>query len=328
MMILLLKKGRRCTFAGRTGCFHPRTWVMWAKIHSRRSRNDQKLVDLKLYTRAEIKNGRCCFCAFWGADWAKAKNTKHNLFVWLHPSSDCHAIILSGSGLALMPKAWPTTYQMLLCPEITNRNPLGSAAGYGSSSRSTAKWQPICWDLTPWITTWCMHRWDAVKWNVLWLRRLPGCRHGYQTGFLMVVAFNSQNFGFIKLPDEFTTDRASYPHKKSRDFRTFTYRMQQTQSIPQQISRHLNNYLQVYFRDLQIIKEVFLPAFWLSFAIVWKWQRWWWNGWMWKPTYLMIPNTIWFSVWKKLTGFAQNGMPFRDAYKKWVLYIEGEILAR
>ncbi|HPS10433.1 MAG TPA: lyase family protein, partial [Paludibacteraceae bacterium] len=134
--------------------------------------------------------------------------------------------------------------------------------------------------------------------------------------------FTSQNFGFIKLPDEFTTGSSIMPHKKNPDvFELTRAKCNKLQSIPQQISLITTNLPSGYFRDLQIIKEVFLPAFGelrdcLEMAAMMMERVDVKTDILDDPKYDLI-----FSV-EEVNRLAQNGMPFRDAYKKVGLDIE------
>ena len=134
--------------------------------------------------------------------------------------------------------------------------------------------------------------------------------------------FTSQNFGFIRLPDEFTTGSSIMPHKKNPDvFELTRAKCNKLQSLPQQIMLITNNLPSGYFRDLQIIKEIFVPAFAELTDCL-------------EMTAMMMAqvevNTeilndsrydYLFSV-EEVNRLASAGMPFRDAYKKVGLEIE------
>jgi argininosuccinate lyase len=146
--------------------------------------------------------------------------------------------------------------------KITNRNPLGSAAGYGSS-----------FPLNRQMTT-DLLGFDSMNYNVVYAQMGRGKMERTVANALAAVAatvaklafdacmFTSQNFGFIRLPDEFTTGSSIMPHKKNPDvFELTRAKCNKLQSLPQQIMMITNNLPSGYFRDLQIIKEVFVPAF-------------------------------------------------------------------
>ena len=213
--------------------------------------------------------------------------------------------------------------QLLLAAyKICNRNPLGSAAGYGSS-----------FPLNRQMTT-DLLGFDSMNYNVIYaqmgrgkLERTVGFALAGIAASLSKLAydaclFNSQNFGFIRLPDEFTTGSSIMPHKKNPDvFELSRAKCNRIQSIPQQISLIINNLPSGYFRDLQITKELFLPAFGeLSDCI--------------RLITLMMQSvkvneqildddrySLIFSV-EKVNELVLKGVPFRDAYREVGLEIE------
>lgn len=235
---------------------------MGKKIHSGRSRNDQVLVDLKLYTRAEIQ---------------ELVQLVQDLFNVLQQQSECYKDVLlpgythlqiampSSFGLWFGAYAESLTDDMLLLQaayRICNRNPLGSAAGYGSS-----------FPLNRQMTT-DLLGFDSMDYNVVYaqmgrgkMERTVAFALAGIAGTLSKLAFdaclfNSQNFGFIKLPDQFTTGSSIMPHKKNPDvFELTRAKCNKIQGLPNQITLICNNLPSGYFRDLQIIKEVFLPSF-------------------------------------------------------------------
>ena len=232
------------------------------KIHSGRSRNDQVLVDLKLFTRAEIE---------------KTVHTVSTLFDALIQQSERYKNVLL-PGYTHLQVAMPSSFglwfgayaesladdlQLLLAAwKITNRNPLGSAAGYGSS-----------FPLNRQMTT-DLLGFDTMNYNVVYAQMGRGkMERTVSTALASIAAtisklafdacmFSSQNFGFIRLPDEFTTGSSIMPHKKNPDvFELTRAKCNKIQSAPQQITLITNNLPSGYFRDLQIIKEVFIPLF-------------------------------------------------------------------
>ena len=292
------------------------------KIHSGRSRNDQVLVDLKLYTRAEIEKTVDAVSALFEVLIEQSEKYKHNLL-----PGYTHLQIAMPSSFGLWFGAYAESLaddlQMLLAAwKITNRNPLGSAAGYGSS-----------FPLNRQMTT-DLLGFDTMNYNVVYAQMGRGKMERIVATALAGVAatvsklafdacmFTSQNFGFIKLPDEFTTGSSIMPHKKNPDvFELTRAKCNKIQSIPQQISMITNNLPSGYFRDLQIIKEVFLPAFGelrdcLEMAAMMMERVDVKTDILDDPKYDLI-----FSV-EEVNRLAQNGMPFRDAYKKVGLDIE------
>ena len=206
--------------------------------------------------------------------------------------------------------------------KMTNRNPLGSAAGYGSS-----------FPLNRQMTT-DLLGFDSMNYNVVYaqmgrgkMERNVGFALATIAGTMAKLAFdacmfNSQNFAFVKLPKECTTGSSIMPHKKNPDvFELIRAKSNKLQALPQQITLMTNNLPVGYFRDLQIIKEVFLPAFDELLDCLRM------------TTYIIsrievnehiLDDTRYdamFSV-EEVNRLATEGMPFRDAYKKVGLDIE------
>lgn len=292
------------------------------KIHSGRSRNDQVLLDLKLFTRTQLR---------------EIAELTESLFDTLIAQSDRYKNVLM-PGYTHLQIAMPSSFglwfgayaesladdlQLLLAAyRICNRNPLGSAAGYGSS-----------FPLNRTMTT-DLLGFDSMNYNVVYaqmgrgkMERSVAFAMASIAGSLAKLAFdacmfNSQNFGFIKLPDEYTTGSSIMPHKKNPDvFELTRAKCNKLQALPQQIMMIMNNLPSGYFRDMQIIKEVFLPAFdELKDCLVMI------NEMMSlmkvneqildDDKYLLI-----FSV-EEVNRLAREGMPFRDAYKKVGMDIE------
>lgn len=292
------------------------------KIHSGRSRNDQVLVDLKLFTRDRIR---------------AVATAVRELFRTLQAQSERYAgvlmpgythlqvAMLSSFGLWFGAYAESLADDMLLLEaayRMTNRNPLGSAAGYGSSF-------PLDRDLTTRLLGF-----DSMDYNVVYAQMGRGKNERNVAFALAGIAgtvsklafdaclYNSQNFGFIRLPAECTTGSSIMPHKKNPDvFELIRARCNKLQALPQQIVLIMNNLPSGYFRDLQEIKEAFLPAFdqlleCLEMAryIVERIEV--------NEHILDDPRyDLMFSV-EEVNRLAAAGMPFRDAYRKVGLDIE------
>lgn len=292
------------------------------KIHSGRSRNDQVLVDLKLFTRTQIK---------------ELAEAVEDLFKVLVAQSDKYKNVLMPGYTHLqiaMPSSfglWFGAYAESLVDDMMflqaaykmcNRNPLGSAAGYGSSF-------PLNREMTTRLLGF-----DSMNYNVVYaqmgrgkMERNVAFALASLAGTLSKLAFDacmfsSQNFGFVKLPDECTTGSSIMPHKKNPDvFELTRAKCNKIQSLPQQIMMMMNNLPSGYFRDLQIIKEVFLP----SFSEL--------KDCLQMATYIMDKIYVnehildddkylyIFSV-EEVNRLTSEGMPFRDAYKKVGLDIE------
>ncbi len=295
---------------------------MGKKIHSGRSRNDQVLVDLKLFTRHElmeiVDNVKVLFDEL---------IQKSNQYKDVLMPGYTHLQIAMPSSFGL----WFGAYAESLADDMlylqaawrmTNRNPLGSAAGYGSS-----------FPLNRQMTT-DLLGFDSMDYNVVYAQMGRGKMERNVAFAMATVAgtlakmafdaclFNCQNFQFVKLPKECTTGSSIMPHKKNPDvFELIRAKSNKLQSLPQQIMMIMNNLPVGYFRDLQIIKEVFLPAFdelndclRMAAYIINKME----------VNDHILDNPMYdpmFSV-EEVNRLATAGMPFRDAYKKVGLEIE------
>ncbi|MEN8123255.1 MAG: argininosuccinate lyase, partial [Bacteroidota bacterium] len=292
------------------------------KIHNGRSRNDQVLLDLKLFIRAEIKE--------------IVKSTQE-LFGSFITQSEKHKKILM-PGYTHLQVAMPSSFglwfgayaesltddmQLLLSAyKIANQNPLGSAAGYGSSF-------PLDRQLTTDLLGF-----DRMNYNVVYAQMGRGKLERVVAFALSSISatiskfsmdvnlFMSQNMGFISLPDELTTGSSIMPHKKNPDvFELLRAKCNKIQALPNEILLITNNLPLGYFRDLQIIKENFIPVFdelkdiieILNFML----------------SEIKINDNIvedkkyeyLFSV-EEVNRRVVSGMPFRDAYKEVGLDIE------
>ena len=284
--------------------------------------NDQVLVDLKLFTRDKIR---------------EVAEAVRDLFAELQQQSERYKNVLM-PGYTHLQVAMPSSFglwfgayaesladDMLLLEaayRMTNRNPLGSAAGYGSS-----------FPLNRTMTTELLG-FDSMDYNVVYAQMGRGKNERNVAFALAGIAgtvaklafdacmFNSQNFGFVRLPDECTTGSSIMPHKKNPDvFELIRARCNKLQALPTQVVMIMNNLPCGYFRDLQEIKEVFLPAFDQLLSCLRM------------ATYIVARMRVnehilddarydlMFSV-EEVNRLASEGMPFRDAYKKVGLDIE------
>ena len=292
------------------------------KIHSGRSRNDQVLVDLKLFTRHEIMDIARLVKELFDELIQKSEQYKG---VLMPGYTHLQVAMPSSFGLWFGAYAESLTDDMLFLQaawRMTNRNPLGSAAGYGSS-----------FPLNRQMTT-DLLGFDSMNYNVVYAQMGRGKMERNVAFAIATIAgtlaklafdaclFNSQNFSFVKLPKECTTGSSIMPHKKNPDvFELIRAKSNKLQSLPQQVMLIMNNLPCGYFRDLQIIKEVFLPAFdemkdclRMTAYIISKIEV--------KDDILDNPMyDPMFSV-EEVNRLAAAGMPFRDAYKKVGLDIE------
>src|SRR5215217_6266014 len=231
------------------------------KIHSGRSRNDQVAVDIKLYLRAEI---------------VSIKNETKELFDLLIAQSEnykdkflpgyTHLQIAMPSSFGLWFGAYAESFiddlEVLSAAYIiTNKNPLGSGAGYGSS-----------FPLNRLMTTQLLN-FSALNYNSVYAQMTRGKTEKIVAMALSCIAatlgklamdcclYLNQNFGFISFPPELTTGRSIMPHKKNPDvFELIRAKCNRIQSVPNELTLLLNNLPSGYHRDLQLTKEILFPA--------------------------------------------------------------------
>ncbi|MBL0742783.1 argininosuccinate lyase [Chryseolinea lacunae] len=292
------------------------------KIHSGRSRNDQVLVDIKLFLRAEIRN---------------VVAEVQPLFDLLLEQSEKHkAHLLPGyTHLQLaMPSSfglWFGAYAESLVDDVitlqaayrvANKNPLGSAAGYGSS-----------FPLNRTMTT-VLLGFESLNYNVVYAQMGRGKTERIVASALGNIAatlaklsmdaclFLNQNFGFVSFPDELTTGSSIMPHKKNPDvFELIRARCNQLQALPNDIALATANLPSGYHRDMQLLKEVLFPAIQNLKDCL-------------RMAHLMLSNIkvqeniladekykFLFSV-EEVNKLVLSGTPFRDAYKKVGMDIE------
>jgi argininosuccinate lyase len=285
------------------------------KIHSGRSRNDQVLVDLKLFTRAKLT--------------ALAQATQQVFDLLISLSNQHKDVLLPGyTHLQIaMPSSfglWFGAYAESLVDDmemlqtayqLANKNPLGSGAGYGSS-----------FPLNRTMTTQLLG-FEQLHYNVVYAQMSRGKTELFAVTAISQIAstlsrmamdiclYNSQNFGFIKLPDEMTTGSSIMPHKKNPDvaelLRGKTNRLK---GLPNEIMLVMSNLPSGYHREMQILKEVLMPAFdeimncldmthFMLSGIQVK------EGILDDPKYDML-----FSV-ERVNQLVLEGVPFREAYK-------------
>ena len=295
---------------------------MGKKIHSGRSRNDQVLVDLKLFTRHQLMRIAGEMKSLFDELIAKSNEYKE---VLMPGYTHLQVAMPSSFGLWFGAYAESLVDDMTMLHaawQITNRNPLGSAAGYGSSF-------PLDRSMTTRLLGF-----ETMCYNVVYAQMGRGKTERNVAFAIASVAgtlsklafdaclFNSQNFAFVQLPKECTTGSSIMPHKKNPDvFELIRAKCNKLQALPQQVTLIMNNLPVGYFRDLQIIKEVFLPAFdeladciEMTAYIINRME----------VNRNILDNPIYdpiFSV-EEVNRLAAAGVPFRDAYKQVGLAIE------
>lgn len=232
------------------------------KIHSGRSRNDQVLVDLKLFTRNELKTLVEKVEMFYRTLVAQSEKYKE---VLMPGYTHLQVAMPSSFGLWFGAYAESLIDDLLLVQaayRVADQNPLGSAAGYGSS-----------FPLNRQMTT-DLLGFDTMNYNVVYAQMGRGKTEKTVAFALSSVAatlaklamdvclYMSQNFNFVSLPKELTTGSSIMPHKKNPDvFELLRSHCNRMQALPNQITLMINNLPSGYFRDLQLVKEVFIPAF-------------------------------------------------------------------
>ena len=292
------------------------------KLHSGRSRNDQVLLDLKLFTRYKIQEVVLAVKALFDTLQAQSERYKNVLM-----PGYTHLQIAMPSSFGLWFGAYAESLfddmQLLLSAyKVANRNPLGSAAGYGSS-----------FPLNRTMTTQLLG-FDSMNYNVVYAQmgrgkteRIVAQAVASVAGTLSKLAFDScmftsQNFGFMKLDPKFTTGSSIMPHKKNPDvFELTRAKCNRIQGIPNDITLIVNNLPSGYFRDLQIIKEVYMPMFDEILDCLGMVKS--------MMEQITVNENILsdskydyiFSV-EEVNRLTTEGMPFRDAYRKVGLDIE------
>lgn len=286
------------------------------KIHSGRSRNDQVLVDMKLYTRARLFEVVQATEKLFDVLTRKSEEHKNDLL-----PGYTHLQIAMPSSFGLWFGAYAEgliddIIQLNAAYRLANRNPLGSGAGYGSSF-------PLNRQLTTELLGF-----EGMHNNVVYAQMSRGRTEQAALSAIASLAatvsrlsmdvclYNSQNFGFIVLPDDLTTGSSIMPHKKNPDvaelLRAKTNRMK---ALPMEVTMVLSNLPSGYHRDMQLLKEILMPAFdeildcldiaafMLEHVKV-------------KQNLLDDPKyDLLFSV-ERVNELVIAGVPFRDAYKQ------------
>jgi argininosuccinate lyase len=292
------------------------------KIHAARSRNDQVLVDIKLFLRNELEELVKTIQPFFELLQSQSEKYKDYL---LPGYTHLQLAMPSSFGLWFGAYAESLVDDMITLKsafEVVNKSPLGSAAGYGSSF-------PINRTLTTKLLGFA-----ELNYNVVYAQMGRGKAERIVAQALANVAdtlsklsmdaclYLNQNFGFISFPAEFTTGSSIMPHKKNPDvFELIRSHCNRIKALPNEIMMMTTNLPSGYHRDLQLLKEHLFPAFGTLKACI-------------KMAGLML-NSIeikediledekykyLFSV-EEVNKLVNAGMPFRDAYKKVGLDIE------
>lgn len=292
------------------------------KIHSGRSRNDQVLLDLKLFIRSAIERVAGGVTRLFDVLIAQSERYKD---VIIPGYTHLQVAMPSSFGLWFGAYAESLTDDLTVLKaayDVANRNPLGSAAGYGSSF-------PLDRAMTTRLLGFASMNYNVVyaqmgrgKTERVVAQAIGGIAATVSKLAFDACMFNSQNFGFIKLPKEYTTGSSIMPHKKNPDvFELTRAKCNKLQALPYEITLITNNLPSGYFRDLQLIKENFLPAFDAIDSIL-------------AMVTTMVERMevnrdvatdsryeLMYSV-EEVNRLVKEGVPFRDAYKKVGLEIE------
>jgi argininosuccinate lyase len=287
-----------------------------SNIHSGRSRNDQVAVDIKLYLREEILNIKKSVRDLFDLLIANSEKFKDKLL-----PGYTHLQIAMPSSFGL----WFGAYAEGLLDDlellaaaytITNKNPLGSGAGYGSSFSIDRE------------RTTELLEFRSLNWNSVYAQMSRGKTEKIVSMAMSSIAatlsklamdsclYMNQNFGFISFPDELTTGSSIMPHKKNPDvFELIRAKCNRIQSIPNELTILINNLPSGYHRDLQLTKEILFPAIEELKACL-------------QLMHLMLSNIsvkdnilddpkykYLFSV-EAVNELVNKGIPFRDAYKQ------------
>ncbi len=292
------------------------------KIHSARSRNDQVLVDVKLFLRNELEELTKTIQPFFELLQSQSEKYKNDL---LPGYTHLQLAMPSSFGLwfgAYAESLVDDTITLKAAYDVVNKNPLGSAAGYGSSF-------PINRKLTTELLGF-----EDLNYNVVYAQMGRGKAERIVAQSLANVAdtlaklsmdaclYLNQNFGFISFPAELTTGSSIMPHKKNPDvFELIRSHCNRIKALPNEIMLMTTNLPSGYHRDLQLLKEHLFPAFktlkdciemaglMLSNIEV-------------KKDILSDENYKYIFSVEEVNKLVNEGMPFRDAYKKIGLDIE------
>ena len=231
------------------------------KIHTARSRNDQVLVDMHLYLKDEITEIKNMVKALFDLLILKAEMHKKVLM-----PGYTHFQVAMPSSFGLWFSAYAESliddiYMLNTAYKIADQNPLGSAAGYGSSFKidrtlttellgfKTLKYNSVAAQ---------MSRGKTEKAVAVGLSALAGTLSKFA---MDICLYMSQNFNFVSFPDEFTTGSSIMPHKKNPDvFELIRGKCNSIQALPYELTLITNNLPSGYHRDLQILKESLIPT--------------------------------------------------------------------
>ena len=292
------------------------------KIHSARSRNDQVLVDIKLFLRNELEELVKGIQPFFDLLQTKSEKYKDHL---LPGYTHLQLAMPSSFGLwfgAYAESLVDDVITIKAAYEVVNKNPLGSAAGYGSSF-------PINRTLTTQLLGF-----EDLNYNVVYAQMGRGKAERITAQALANIAdtlaklsmdaclYLNQNFGFISFPAELTTGSSIMPHKKNPDvFELIRSHCNRIKALPNEIMLMTTNLPSGYHRDLQLLKEHLFPAF-KSLKDCIEMAGLMLSGIEIKKDILADEKYKYLFSVEEVNKLVNAGMPFRDAYKKVGLDIE------
>ncbi len=285
------------------------------KIHTARSRNDQVLVDVHLYLREEIKEIRGMILGFFDLLMKLSETHKNNLL-----PGYTHFQVAMPSSFGMWFSAYAESliddlYMLNAAYQVVDQNPLGSAAGYGSSfpiDRDHTTEEMGFSDLKVNSVAAQMSRGKTERSVAFAMSSVAGTLSKFA---MDICLYMSQNFGFVSFPDELTTGSSIMPHKKNPDvFELIRGKCNKIQSLPFELTLITNNLPSGYHRDLQLLKEGLIPSiqalkaclemFTFSLSSI-------------EVNKNIVDQKIYdylFTV-EEVNKLVQEGVPFRDAYK-------------
>jgi argininosuccinate lyase len=286
------------------------------KIHAARSRNDQVLVDIKLYLRHEIESLVMAVQPFFSLLIQQSERFKHHL---LPGYTHLQLAMPSSFGLWMGAYAESMVDDVLTLQSayrVVNKNPLGSAAGYGSSF-------PINRSLTTELLGF-----EALNYNVVYAQMGRGKAERITAAAMANLAdtlakmsmdaclYLNQHFNFISFPAELTTGSSIMPHKKNPDvFELIRAKCNRIQSTPNELTLLTNNLPSGYHRDMQLTKEILFPAIEelkscleMMQLMIGEIRV--------KEDILQDPKYSYLFSVEMVNELVNQGMPFRDAYKE------------
>ena len=285
------------------------------KIHSGRSRNDQVLVDLKLFTRKRLRDGAESVISLFDKFQQLSEQHKNVLM-----PGYTHLQVAMPSSFGLWFGAYAETLvddmrMIVAAYDISNQNPLGSAAGYGSSFPLDRKMTTDLLEFADLHYNVVAAQMSRGKTERAASMAISAVSYTLSRFAMDVCMFMCQNFGFISFPDEFTTGSSIMPHKKNPDvFEIMRGKCNRLQSLPNEIALLTSNLPLGYNRDLQLMKDILFPAFteliecldmcamMLGHIIV-------------KEGIVDDSRYDYMFTVEDVNRLALNGIPFRDAYK-------------